>query len=211
MGTPLLFFCLVLLAATGATSEPRTGPSDDAATRSYSEGPLTLDDYHAPTPDDTGGLDAVTTSDIRFDFEYQVRFTRERATAYVTELKIDAVVIPAESWIKLRSSARLMDHEQGHFDLTYIAALRARLEAAKRATKRQRLIVTAATPDAATELLGREVKQFMQPFFDDAFAEQKKYDVITKHGRVRTAQAEQRRKQIETIKSLTEELKRIER
>jgi hypothetical protein len=153
----------------------------------------------------------VTTTDIRFDYDYQVRFSRERATAYATKLKIDAVVDPSKSWIRLRSDARLMDHEQGHFDITYIATLRARLEAAKLAKKRQRFIVTAATPDAATDLLGQKVQQFMQPFFDAAFAEQKEYDVITKHGRIRTAQAEQRRKQIETIKSLTEELKRIDR
>ena len=63
----------------------------------------------------------------------------------------------------------------------------------------------------ASDLLGQKVQQFMQPFFDAAFAEQKQYDLITKHGRIRTAQAEQRRKQIETTKSLTEELKRIER
>lgn len=208
---PLPFLVLVLLLTIGAASEPRTGPNDNSAMRSYSQGPLTLEDYKAPIPNDTGGLDAVTTSDIRFDYDYQVRLTRGRATAYATELKIDAVVIPSKSWIRLRSDARLMDHEQGHFDITYIAALQARLEAAKLAKKRQRFIVTAATSAAAIDLLGRKVQQFMQPFFDAASAEQQEYDVVTKHGRVRTAQADQRRKQIETIKSVNEELKRIDR
>lgn len=208
---PLPFLVLALLATIGAASEPQNKPNDNGATRSYSQGPLTLDDFQASTPGDTGGLDALTTSDIRFDYDYQLRFTRDRATAYVTELKIEAVVIPSKSWIRLRSDARLMDHEQGHFDITYIAMLRARLEVAKMAKKRERFTVIAATPDAATALLGPKVQEFMQPFFDAAFAEQKEYDVTTKHGRVRTAQAEQRRKQIETIKSLTEELKRIDR
>ncbi len=208
---PLPLSVLALLATIGAASEPQKEPNDNAATRSYSQGALTLDDFQASTPGDTGGLDALTTSDIRFDYDYQFRFTRDRATAYATELKIEAVVIPSKSWIRLRSDARLMDHEQGHFDINYIAALQARLEVAKLAKKRQRFIVTAATSDAATALLGRKVQEFMQPFFDAAFAEQKEYDVITKHGRVRAAQAEQRREQIETIKSLTEELKRIDR
>ena len=152
----------------------------------------------------------METSDIQFDYDYQVRFNRQRATAYATELKIDAVVIPSKSWIRLRSDARLMDHEQGHFDITYIFALRAHLEAAK-LPKGQRFFVTGATPDAAVQLLDQKVQQFMQPFFDAALAEQREYDVVTKHGRVRTAQAEQRREQLETIKSLTEELKRIDR
>ncbi len=211
MRTPLPFLSLVFLATIGAASEPGAGPRDNAAARSYARGPLTLDDYKAPIPKDTGELDAFTTTDIRFDYDYQVRFTRGRATAYATELNIDAVVVPSKSWIRLRSNARLMDHEQGHFDITYIATLRARLEVAKLAKKRQRILVTAATPDAAIDSLGRTVKEFMQPFFDAAFAEQKEYDLITKHGRVPTAQAEQRRKQIETTKSLTEELKRIDR
>jgi len=207
----LPFWVLALSFATVAASQPRIGPDDDAATRSYSEGPLKLDYFQASPPSDTGGLDAVTTSDIRFNYNYQARITRGRASAYATELTIDAVVIPSKSWIRLRSDARLMDHEQGHFDITYIAALRARLEAAKLAKKGQRFIATGASPEAAIDLLGQKVQRFVQPFIDAAKARQREYDVLTKHGRVRTAQADQRREQIETIKSLTEELKRIDR
>jgi hypothetical protein len=200
-----------LLPAVGLAQGPRTDQAADASMRSYSAGPLTLADYQRAPPDDRQGLDALTTTDIRYNYNYQVRTTQRRAAAYLTDLSIDAVVLRSKSWTTRPSDRRLLDHEQGHFDITYISSLRARLELARMRAKGQRFYATGATSQAAVDGIKQKVEGFIQPFLDALLTEQREYDRVTSHGLQRDLQAEQRRKQLETIKTLVGELKKLDR
>lgn len=199
------------LCAAGWAQGPNGGQAADASTRSYSTGPLTLADYQATPPNDRRGLDAFTTTEIRFNYNYRTRVTQRRATAYLTELNIDAVVLPSKSWNTRPSDVRLTDHEQGHFDITYIKSLRARLELARMKKKGKRLYSTGTTAQAAIDGLKHKTEGLMQPFLDTLLEEQHEYDRVTNHGLRRGPQAEQRRDQLETIKTLVEELKKLDR
>jgi len=200
------------LPASGLAQEPNgEQAAAGASMRSYSAGPLTLADFQQAPPHDRQGLDALTTTDIRYNYNYQARFTQRRATAYLTELSVDAVVLPSESWTTRPSDVRLLDHEQGHFDIAYSISVRARLDLAKMRKKGQRLYATGATSQAAIDGLKQKIEGFMQPFLDALLTEHREYDRVTNHGLRRNAQTEQRREQLETIKTLVEELKRLDR
>jgi hypothetical protein len=198
------------LPAGGSAQEPNTGQGDGGSMRSYSTGPLTPADYQRSPPDDRQGLDALTTTDIRYSYNYQVRGTQRRSAAYLTDLSVDAVVLPSKSWTTRPSDRRLLDHEQGHFDITHITSLQARLELARMKKKGQRLYATGATSEAAIDGLKQKTEGFMQPYFDALLKQHHEYDRVTNHGLRRAAQAEQRREQLDTIKTLVEQLKKLD-
>lgn len=205
----MLWLPWLLRTAGDAPRRPGAEPAAGTATRSYDEGPLQRDDYQGDPPEDTKRLLAVTTTDIRYHFDYRFQFNRDRAMAYATGLRVDAVMIPEKSWIIRPNDARLTDHEQGHFDITYIRVLRLRVALAERAEKGQRFRATAATPQAARDLLDEQIREFVRPFIEAARARHRQYDSATNHGRLRTAQAEERRRQKEAIRKLTEQWRRV--
>jgi len=112
------------------------------------------------------------------------------------------VVLPAKSWNRRPGDLRLLDHEQGHFDLTYIAALQARLHFARE----RRISNTAANSDEAIRRLEDDIQREMQRFVDAVLIEHEKYDRITRHGLDPQTQQQQRKIHREQIARLTQQL-----
>jgi len=167
--------------------------------RPYEDGPLTAGDYRTEPPEDDGGLDAFTTTDLRFRYEYRSRTTPRRVTIWTTKIMADAVVVPGKSWNRRPEDTRLLDHEQGHFDLSYIAALRARLHFARQG----RITATAASSEDAVRGLEKEIQRQMQEFVDAVLSEHHEYDRRTRHGLDRRAQLKERESQREEIARLS--------
>jgi hypothetical protein len=196
-----------MLAVCTGLSLSSPAAEDAPATRSYADGPLTVDDFRAEPPADSGKLLAVTTTHLTFRIQHRYVVNNRRATAYLTEITIDAVVMPDRSWSKRPADKQLLDHEQGHFDLTMIEALRARLHFAQRG-KLTKLTATGATSEEAVASLGTKVEREMRKFFDELFAIQQEYERATMHGTVRDVQAEHRGQQRATLQELAERLKK---
>jgi hypothetical protein len=197
VGTAMLFVC-----ASQAYGQPPAGSPtfEEAAQRVYETGPLTQRDFQAAIPDDDQGLDAWTTTDLNYRYRYEVRVANRRAHASITGVDVQAVVVPGQSWNRQPDNARLMDHEQGHFDLTQIAALRARLYFAQQSITR-----SAPTAQRAVQSVETELQQRFQEFVDALKREHEEYDRLTDHGRSRSEQREQRQRQLEQLASLTEQ------
>ena len=169
--------------------------------RPYSDGPLTVRDYQAPVPEKRGGLDAFTTTDLRFKFQYRTNRSGRRVRAWTTTIDVYAVVVPAKSWNRKLQDKRLLDHEQGHFDLAQIAALQAQRDFATSA----RLVGVASGEDQAVADVRQQLERQMQVLVDKLRAEHNEYDKSTRHGQIRGEQDEQRRRHREQIKKLSEE------
>jgi hypothetical protein len=169
--------------------------------RPYTDGPLTARDYQAPVPEDRGGLDAFTTTELRFSFECRTYRSGRRVRAWSTSIDIYAVVIPAESWNRKLEDKRLLDHEQGHFDLAQIAALQAQRHFADS----PRLVGVASNEDLAAAEVRKQLERQLQAFVDKLRTEHHQYDKITRHGQIRGEQDEQRRRQRDQIKELSGE------
>ena len=205
----ILFLWIPAWGVAGA-AWPAEPPRDNgAAVRRYEDGPLTAADYQGVPPEDSGRLLAWTTTDLRYHYRCQYNWTDQRAEAFLTEITIDAVLVPSRSWLKRASDRRLMDHEQGHFDLTMIATLRARVYFAEQLSKR-RLQVTARTQEETLVALKNKVAEEMKPFLDGMAAEQAEYDRVTHHGTIPEQQARHRETQLEALKSLNGRLQSLQ-
>lgn len=193
---------------TALVAEPASLPAEPTEAerlRIYESGPLTPQDFQAPVPVERDGLDAWTTSELKFRYGYETQVRGRRATARITHVDVDAVVVRDQSWNRLPHDEDLMDHEQGHFDLTQIAALEARLYFA-----RQRLVRTAATPQRATEMVEDELNRKMQEFIQESKLRHDDYDQVTNHGRTASHQQEQRLLQQQQLERLTRQWQDIQ-
>lgn len=99
-----------------ASGQARSAPRDWTAHR-----PLTWDDFLAP-PDAASKGGALTA------YEIQARRVCEQDGP---AFRVSVRFLPDQSWIKPRQrSARILAHEQGHFDLAEVTARRLRAELA---------------------------------------------------------------------------------
>ncbi|MCA9224536.1 MAG: hypothetical protein KDA47_02955 [Planctomycetales bacterium] len=178
--------------------------------RRYEHGPLTAADFRAPPPEVRESIYgrrvlAYTFTECNYTYGYQYSFTDNSATASLTKLDFHAVLIPEKSWNATPGDARLLDHEQGHFDITHAAALAAQRQWDRR-LRREKIEVRAATVDAAKRRLKDRVEQLIQPIFDELSAAHKTYDRETEHGTDAQQQSSHRHSQQQRLKSLGEEL-----
>ncbi len=177
------------------------GQQNDAVEyRYYTEGPLTAKDFQAPIPAfvKIPGQVAETNTDIRCEFKYRVYRTRGRSIARLSSIDIRAVVIPRKSWNRQPQNVRLMDHEQGHFDLAHIAALRAQ----RRLATSRPLSGSGTTPEQAVQDLQQQVDKRLQQIREELLAAHTAYDKVTRHGTVLGPQKEQRESQKKQIEEL---------
>jgi hypothetical protein len=189
--------CLAIwLAAAPATCEV-AGQSDR---RDYEEGPLSSADFTAAIPAETGGKLAYTTTELIYDLTYRYSGRGRRFEVRIESLKVRAVVVRSESWNRSPKNRQLMDHEQGHFDLTYIGALRFR----SRFAGVQRPIGTGASLDEAVRNLRDKVDLAMRDSNEQLKQDHRDYDRLTDHGMRLNEQSEHRRLQKAKIEELIE-------
>ena len=184
----------VVQAGVHAQNEP-------AKYRNYADGPLTAKDFRAPIPGfvEFRGQKALTTTDFRYDFQYRLYRSRRLTTARLSSIDIRAVVIPSQCWNREPENSRLMDHEQGHFDLTYIAALRARLDF----STSKSLAGGGVNDEQAIKDLRQQLDRRFRLLREELRSAHVEYDEITRHGAALGPQREQRDRQKQQITELT--------
>ncbi len=198
-----LSFVLGLLVSTVCAVQTGAHAQQDRPSeyRSYTDGPLTPEDFEAPIPGFVKfpGQLAQTMTDFRYDFQYRLYHSSRRTMARLTSIRIQAVVVPAQSWNRQPKNRRLMDHEQGHFDLTYIAHLRAR----RRFAASRDLIGSGTNAESAVKDLRQKVDDRFDQLTEKLLAAHLKYDEVTRHGAAPGPQKEQRQLQKQEIEELT--------
>lgn len=178
---------------------------ENAPARRYSEGRLIITDFDMDPPEDRDNLDAMLATQVRIHFDYRCKYGRRYgggAKAELTRLDVFAVVRPKDSWIATPDDRRLIDHEQGHFDIAQIAAISARLHMHEQ-WKAGKLKARADDSEAAIAKLRDNIQAEMQPFYAKLKKAQKQYDDVTSHGRRFRAQRDQRKVHDEFLKLLT--------
>jgi predicted secreted Zn-dependent protease len=184
--------CLLLLATLSV--QKALGAE---ASRSHADGPLAPADFRAAVPDpqpvkDGVRLRAMTDVEIRYTTRYRWdEPTPGKVSARLTRFDCQAVLVPGKCWNKEPDDLRLLDHEQGHFDITEINARRAQ-KRFEQLIADQGLIGYGSDERSAVADLDKKVHDEMQKVFDRERDEQIKYDRVTNHGRNFAAQAKQR-------------------
>ena len=171
-----LFFLLISFGAKAQMEEERVG---------WKENALTWSDFKG-APDPASPFSANTSSGISYGWSMKGSATGKEYSSEVTSF-----FIPGKSWVKGGSaSAKLLDHEQLHFDITELFA------------RKLRKALAEFDFDNAPDL-----KADLQALYNNAEREralvQQKFDVETRHSMNEAAQ-------LEWQKFIKKELKKLE-
>jgi hypothetical protein len=165
--------------------------------RTYADGPLAPADFRAAVPEpqpvkDGVKLRAMTDVEIRYTTRYRWDEPMPgNVSARLTRFDSQAVLLPDKCWNKEPDDLRLLDHEQGHFDITEINSRRAQ-KRFDQLIADQGLLGYGSDERSAVADLDKKVHDEMQKIFDRERDEQIKYDRASNHGRNFAAQAKQR-------------------
>lgn len=116
----LTLVIFLLLGQFGIADElgPPTVP------RAYQTGPLTALDFQAPVPaNPPRGIESLTDTDVQWKLDYSLRRERNAWLAELRRVQLYAMVRPDHCWNTTPDDPRLLNHGQGHFDLTQVFAL----------------------------------------------------------------------------------------
>lgn len=209
VGTALLVAAIICLAFADQAAAQTKPPPDPPQERKYSQGSLTTADFLAEAPDPASRgrrLLALTTTELKYDFRYHFSKRGEKCTGRVESIEVFAVVLQTQSWNQRPQDKVLLDHEQGHFDLTQIQALQAQAELTRR-LKEESLVAVGKTESQVQQALNGEVRKLLRPFGDAAKLHNDEYDRVTAHGTLPTEQAQARKEQKELLIRLSAKLK----
>ena len=180
--------------------------------RPYGDGPLTDADFKGKTPTEgelaNSPFQAFLFVDITWSSQYRT-FGRGRVfTALLTQFQATAVCNPAKSWNHAgKKRPDLLDHEQGHFDITQIHAQRLELRMRKLLAAKKPPSGTGESEEASIEALNALLDKEAKEAKAVSDQENVEYDRLTAHGHALEKQHELRRVHQETLKKLAEELK----
>ncbi len=206
----LIAMAMWAVARSGFSSAVEPADKPEPKLRNYAEGPLTIADFTGKAPDPlpaSGGITMVasTRCQVNYNYRYRTSGREKRWTAMITELEIANYIEQSQSWNMRPESARILDHEQGHFDISEIGARRARDKMAALRTS-GKLVGVGRDEATAKRVLEGLIGSTMKEINDQTNDEQKEYDRVTRHGIDADAQADERRKQLERLVVLGEKL-----
>jgi len=201
LGLIVAALCRIALAAGDDTKKPTDA---DLALRPYGNGPLTAADYRCPPPNPVPqkngvALAAMTFTSTHYNIRYRWKEVKPgKVEARLTSFDVTADVDRRQSWNMRPTDDRLLDHEQGHFDVTELWARRIQ-------KKFNDLMATGAIvghgTDEATAVadLDQQVDARVHDFLDLEHKEQEQYDITTHHGTYHKSQADERQKQLAAL------------
>ena len=180
------------------------------AARRYAEGPLRVTDFRAAPPTEpvpgSPSLQAFTQTDFRFTWKYTISRRNRRFHLKATTIDLYGVVVRDRSWNRAPDNQRLLDHEQGHFDITETAIRQARLKLQEPMSRRL-IRASGNTLKRALRRLEENVLQFLEPFAAETRKRHTHYDRVTGHGKNSAAQHRERMRQKNDLDRLAKQLR----
>lgn len=214
---PILLFLLVALLGVfefKALADEAAKPVKNTTLRRYREGPLRLEDFRGRKPDRAAGdkpvPDALTATDINYTYSYKYETKGNKTSVWLSEFDIYATIDRSRSWNSLPEDRELLDHEQGHFDITHAIALSTKLKLRKKIKEGRALNTSGSSVNDALGKLDRKLKESIGTVSSKIQDVHDTYDRVTQHGLQKVSQRLQRKQQLEEIKKLTEALSRLD-
>ena len=191
-------------------TENRPAKESSTPPRRYQEGPLAARDFRGKPPRNATGkvnsLLAFTRTDFRFS--WKSTFTRRNRKHYLKATNIDlySVMLPQHSWNRAPQDRQLLDHEQGHFDITEVQLRKAILKL-KSPSSRSLFRSSGNSRTRAVHRFEETLARFLEPFVEASRKQHEHYDKVTGHGKNRVAQETSRKKQKLELQLLAEQLR----
>ena len=197
-----LFAIVMLAPAPARAQEPIPKGS-----RLYEDGPLMQRDFLG-RPEEGSIRRAFTIPRIHWTMRYQFdKKTSGSVVVNATEITVWAIIVKTESWSRPNLDTVLLDHEQGHFDITHAAALEARLKIRQLEIQRRMPAGRGADVSAAVADLRRQIAELIAPIHDASIVRQRDYDSETDHGNKGDRQKEARAAQRAVLAQFERQLK----
>ncbi len=202
--TAVSILCLAPLTAGFVLAQDSVAKS-----RRYEQGPLVKKDYQGTAPDSIKNFAASTEIEVRYDYRYQLHQKNQRFQIYVTDLDIYSIMLPKKSWNRQLYNVRLLDHEQGHFDIGEIFALKAEIEMARKMKDKRRFFSTGKSKAIVIAKLEATLDQQFSRVVVEMKNEQVVYDNVTNHGLDSKAQKIAREGHAEQLQALQKKAKSL--
>jgi len=202
--TAVSILCLAPLTAGFVLAQDSVAKS-----RRYEQGPLVKKDYQGTAPDSIKNFAASTEIEVRYDYRYQLHQKNQRFQIYVTDLDIYSIMLPKKSWNRQLYNVRLLDHEQGHFDIGEIFALKAEIEMARKMKDKRRFFSTGKSKAIVIAKLEATLDQQFSRVVVEMKNEQIVYDNVTNHGLDSKAQKIAREGHAEQLQALQKKAKSL--
>ncbi len=203
----LLYFAALTVAQQPARRSPeKKNDEQPAKLRKYAEGPLTAADFQGSPPEpppvkDNIKMVANTMCVVRYSYRLRTHSQRDGTwTAELVSFDCFSAVEPAKCWNLVPESSRVLDHEQGHFDVAEIFARRMQQRFDELMTGKN-LATNGRTERAAREALEKEIKRVTEEAYSELAKVQATYDKETAHGTRPRAQREHRQWQRQELKN----------
>lgn len=207
IGKQLIGSLVLLLFASGMTDclgeTKKLKPKGQH--RRYANGPLQISDFQGKPPDHNRSA-AYTAVRVLFSYRYRTHAQNGEIKVQLESINVFSVFVRDQSWWAPLADKRLLDHEQGHFDIAEACARRAQLHFNAMFERDAPLTATGQTTSAAARQLARKIEDLLRRFNDAATLAHQEYDRITHHGNHLRTQAEQRRAQKAALKRLAKQL-----
>ena len=184
--------------------------------RRYDSGPLTETDFRGKTPTEGelagSPFQAFLFMDITWSSQYRSAGRGRTVSAFLTQFEATSVSNPAKSWNHWgKRNPDLLDHEQGHFDITQIHAQRLELKIRKLLAAKKPPAGTGESEASAVESLNALLDKECRAAKAASDEENHEYDRLTMHVGELDKQRELRHVHHEKLKKLADELKAVKK
>lgn len=202
----LLCSMVVALLLVSAVTQARA--ADDENLRRFDAGPLTADDFAAKPADDSS-FNAWTEIEFHLKFRYRYEVKGGVWNIALTEVEVWTAIRRDKSWNNQPKNATLLDHEQGHFDLSQAYALQMQIKLLRELKTAAVLKGRGASEKAAARELDQRLNAVLATYIEQSKTRNREYDKVTASGQDIREQALARKAQREALAELHAELEKL--
>jgi hypothetical protein len=154
--------------------------------------PLEWSDFRGPVdPTAADNAAATTAASLNWSYKYRLERSDRGCTYRITEIETEAMFHPQTSWVRPgHANDRVLEHEQGHFDLTQIHKMMLDSEARDLVDEER----DCGSRRASLSDVEEKVAEIVTPVRDRVWRNlqrvQEQYDAETQHGILGDAQRE---------------------
>ena len=193
-----IFFAVAAATTLAGCTAARVAPSRDTAAVGAdiawdARRPLSWHDFQGPVDPNAEAIEvAMTAASLSWRYEYRLERDSTSCRYWISSVTADAVFNPGDSWVKPgHATAAVLEHEQGHFDLTQV--FKERLHTRTASLIGAPVSCPGDTLASARAFAENGAAQTIQREFDAVWqqytATQARYDAGTEHGTLLDAQA----------------------
>lgn len=164
--------------------------AQDAEKWKYTDHPILKWEDFQGKADSTSTYAALTASGIAYSWEYDI-------SQNFPDLSFDtfAYFYPQESWKTERVNNQILDHEQLHWDITYLHSL---------------YLYQSFKAYIPGRMIRRDLKRIFDQINKSLNEMQRRYDKETDHGKVISQQRKWKNMIQDTIKEVTQDLQKVD-